>query len=478
MINFVVKLRKMDSIQILSGLFNNFFGVEPERIEAIPQAGSDRRYWRLSGAGYSAIGTFGPDREENRCFIALSKVFAANGCQTPRVYSFSEDLNHYIQEDLGEESLFNVLGEGNIRHEFEATIRCLVKIQKCPRKEWIECCQARPFSARQILWDLNYFKYEYLKPAQIIFDEDKLEDDYEQIANRLSETDEEFMGFMMRDCQSRNVMLTKHGPVMIDYQGGRLGPVLYDAISLLWQARAGLSADLRHKLLRYYAESYCGNNLKKQKRMLESAGDLILFRTLQVLGAYGFRGLVQHKAHFILSIPGALKNLRELLEEGVLDVYPELKRICGILVKDPRFVSSQAHQANKTLNVEIFSFSYKKGYPDDFSGNGGGFMFDCRAMHNPGRYERYKSLTGRDAPVIAFLEERGEVKSFLHGAWSMTDPAVERYLQRGFSNLQIGFGCTGGQHRSVYCAEKTAEHIRRLFPEALVNLTHREHPES
>lgn len=264
--------------------------------------------------------------------------------------------------------------------------------------------------------------------------------------------------------------------MFIDFQGGRKGPVLYDAVSFLWQARAGFSSDFRKKMVEYYALEYCEGDFIKAKKMLTALPLIILFRTLQVLGAYGFRGLVEHRAHFIVSIPGALSNLREMLIEGAVDSYPELKRIVEILIKDHRF--SKLELSDKTpLTIEVFSFSYKNGYPDDFSGNGGGFMFDCRAMHNPGRYKQYKELTGRDSEVVDFLEERGEVQAFLSAAWSLTDPAVERYLRRGFNNLQIGFGCTGGQHRSVYCAEATAHHISAFFPEANVVLLHREHPE-
>lgn len=467
----------MDSIHILSALFKEYFGFNAETVVQLDQAGSDRRYWRLSTYGRSAIGTFGPDRAENECFIHLSGTFEYDGAPTPKIYAVAPDRMHYLQEDLGDRSLFAELGSDHLEEYLRDTIRNLVKLQTIPRTDWIYHCQAKPFSVRQVMWDLNYFKYEYVKPSQVVMDEDRLEDDFEALASRLSDMEDEFMGFMMRDCQSRNVMLTAEGPKFIDYQGGRLGPVLYDAVSLLWQSRADFPSSLRKEMLDFYADEYCGEDIDRKCRMLSHSGDMILFRTLQVLGAYGFRGLVQNRAHFVMSIPGALRNLRELLNEGSLDPYPELKNICIQLAGDVRFVSTaDTLKSRKPLTVEIYSFSYKKGYPADYSGNGGGFMFDCRAMHNPGRYAEYKSLTGRDAPVIDFLEERGEVRNFLCAAWSLTDPAVERYISRGFSKLQIGFGCTGGQHRSVYCAERTAEHVRELFPEANVMLIHREHP--
>lgn len=331
------------------------------------------------------------------------------------------------------------------------------------------------FSRRQVMWDLNYFKYEFLKPKNVMFDEDCLEDDFETLSSRLTSVRWDFWGFMMRDCQSRNVMLTSHGPVFIDFQGGRFGPSLYDAVSLLWQARAQFSHEFRMSMLDSYADYYCDGDAGRKKEMLSVLDDMVLFRTLQVLGAYGFRGLVQHKSHFLLSIPAAIGNLEQLLNKGAIDLYPELKKAAYSLIED---ASSNIFSEKGRLVVEIFSFSYKKGYPQDRSGNGGGFMFDCRAMKNPGRFKEYKNLTGKDREVSDFLIKCGEVGAFLRSAWSLTDPAIERYISRGFSHLQIGFGCTGGQHRSVYCAEQTAGHVRALFPDAEVVLIHRETPNS
>lgn len=483
MINFVVNFKMMDTIKILSGLFHEFFGHAPVSVVALPQAGSDRRYWRLYGFGITAIGCYGPDRVENRCFIGLTNAFRS-AClnSVPQIYAVAEDNMHYLQEDLGGTSLFDMIMNREPRDlieddMIEKTLRELVTLQKTPSEYWERECKERPFSKRQIFWDLNYFKYEYLKTSGVSFDEERLEDDFEQLSERLLAIYALEPGFMMRDCQSRNVMLTERGPVFIDYQGGRRGPALYDAVSFLWQARAGFSPEFRRKMLRLYADFYCSGDSNRTGRMLAGTDDMVIFRTLQVLGAYGFRGLVQHRAHFLISIPGAICNLKELLDSGSLGMYPELEKVCEKLCQDSRFNGSRKTLSPKSsLRVEIFSFSYKKGYPQDLSGNGGGFMFDCRAMHNPGRYERYRKLTGKDRPVMDFLEERGEVQNFLHAVWMMTDAAVERYLQRGFSNIQIGFGCTGGQHRSVYCADRTAWHLHRLFPEVEIVLTHSEHP--
>ncbi len=442
-------------------------------VESLVQSGSNRRYYRLRTATQSFIGTYVPDAAEGICFVRLALDFRNDGRQVPEIFAASPDGRLYVQEDLGDTSLFSVLHEPEATDSIKETLLRLVALQKTPEGVWEKDCMSNPFDRRQAMWDLNYFKYEYLKPQEIAFDEDRLEDDFEKLAGHLIAIKDDYYGFMMRDCQSRNVMITQKGPVFIDFQGGRRGPSLYDAVSMLWQARAGFNPEFRREMLDFYCDAYCSGNAVKKQEMLSSLGDMVIFRTLQVLGAYGFRGLVQRKPHFLLSIPGALANLRELIEAGAIDDYPELKRCASILARQEERKTDDF----KGLTVEIFSFSYKKGYPEDASGNGGGFMFDCRSLHNPGRYARYKALTGRDKEVIEFLENRGEVKAFLRSVWSLTDMAIERYLSRGFTNLQIGFGCTGGQHRSVYSAERTAAHVRQIFPEARVRLIHREHPE-
>ncbi|MDE6511490.1 MAG: phosphotransferase, partial [Muribaculaceae bacterium] len=444
------------------------------RIIPIAQSGSDRRYFRILAGGASYIGTYVPNPREGRSFVKLAEGFRKAGRNVPEVFAVSDDFRFYLQEDLGEVTLFSQLGSPHATELIKKSLLSLISLQQTAEEIWKDECMARPFGKRQAMWDLNYFKYEYLKPKEVIFDEDLLEDDFERLAENLAGIDKEFQGFMMRDCQSRNVMVTPTGPFFIDFQGGRKGPALYDAVSFLWQARAGFDLDLRFEMLDFYCDGYCRHDQRKKEGMLASLGDMVLFRTLQVLGAYGFRGLVQRKAHFLLSIPGALSNLRELIEHGCLDNYPQLKRCAQDLTADPLITDEASIDG---LTVEIYSFSYKKGYPEDLSGNGGGFMFDCRSLHNPGRYTQYRTLTGRNRAVIDFLESTGEAVGFLRHTWALTDAAVERYLARGFTKLQIGYGCTGGQHRSVYCAEQTAAHVKKTFPEVAVRLIHREHPE-
>lgn len=454
----------------LSALCVSSTGCRPTFASALPGAGGDRKYYRLTlDGGRSLIGVRADCEADARAFVSLSKAFAAQGINVPAIYSASADFRYYLEQDLGDTSLFSRLGTPEAPELVERTLSALARLNTVPRDAWQGLTAYPPFSRRLVMWDLNYFKYEFLKPADIVFDEERLEDDFERFADSLLTTDPALTGFMMRDCQSRNVMLSPE-PCFIDYQGGRLGPCVYDAVSLLWQAKAGFSDSFRQRMLRHYAAEFARLRDIDPDMVTGVAGRFALFRTLQVLGAYGFRGLVQKRAHFIESIPGALRNLRSLLREGEADAYPELRKACEALADSPKFRTPEA----KGLRVKVFSFSYKKGYPEDMSGNGGGFMFDCRGLHNPGRYNEYKPLTGRDKPVIDFLRANSDADDFARKAADIVSPSVETYLRRGFSSLQIGFGCTGGRHRSVYCAETVARMLAERFPDATVELIHRE----
>lgn len=451
-------------------LFFRRYGVAPS-CERLPGAGSDRVYLRLSAPGVeSVVGVAGPDRRENATFISLARAFRARGHNMPEIYAVSADGYSYLLEDLGDVSLLSLLdGPERMRLAGKA-LESLATLQTEPEELWGPLVSSRPFSRRQIMWDLNYFKYEMLKPCGIIFDEDALEDDFQDLAASLADVPEELQGFMYRDFQSRNIMVSGGRLWLIDFQGGRKGPMVYDAVSFLWQAKARFTPEERMTLFGRYAAAISSIRRVGADRVVRELPLFSLFRTLQVLGAYGFRGLVERKAHFIESIPAALDNLASLLEEGAADRWPELRLACR------RLVSSRlaSEPPSGRLVVSVFSFSYKRGYPEDLSGNGGGFMFDCRGMHNPGRYERFRNLTGLDSPVVDFLEERGEAKEFVDAAVGIVAPSVATYLRRGFSSLQVGFGCTGGQHRSVYCAESFGRRLKGLFPEAEVHVVHRE----
>lgn len=461
-----------NDIDFLSELAKQASGLTPVSVLPLPPAGGDRRYFRFSfDNGLSLIGVVADNLKDAAAFVALSKIFAEYGIPVPSIRAVCHDGRFYIEDDLGDVSLFSKLSEPNSVSVIEDVMRNLARMQSVPEDRWVDIVAYSPFSRRQVMWDLNYFKYEFVKPCVGDFDEEALEDDFDAFADDLLDIDNSFMGFMMRDCQSRNVMLNGI-PVFIDYQGGRKGPCVYDAVSFLWQAKAGFDAEFRRRMLTVYAEEFAKLKGVSVSDILALAPRFALFRTLQVLGAYGFRGLVQKRAHFVESIPGALVNLRDFISDGSLDMYPELKKISIALCDDKKFVVE--HSDDNSLHIKVFSFSYKKGYPEDYSGNGGGFMFDCRGMHNPGRYEEYKPLTGRDLPVIEFLKQRGEVDEFVAKAVELVSPTVECYIRRGFSSLQIGFGCTGGRHRSVYCAEHLAHELAQRYPQTIVELTHRE----
>lgn len=462
-------------------LYLNFTGHNAVNIQTIAGAGSPRRYYRLSSSAATLIGVEGSSADENRSFAALSRHLAGKGINVPRVVAVSDDMMAYLQTDLGDMSLFDRLSpcrtsgiyDGEARMLLAETMRQLAAIQ-IRGNEGLNydkvCYPVSCFDERSIMFDLNYFKYCFLKASGPEYDENRLQDDFELMARRLSRA--EPSGFMYRDFQSRNVMVMEGKPWFIDFQGGRRGPIHYDVASFLWQARAQYPDELREYLLEEYLDA-----LEAEGVVLERSGFrhelalFVLFRTLQVLGAYGFRGYYERKPLFLQSIELAVKGLGRLVSEGAADDYPYLKETLERLVAMPRFVPAAPRTA---LRVTIYSFSYRKGIPDDESGNGGGFVFDCRSIHNPGRYAQYASLTGLDEPVVRFLEEDGEIVPFMEHACALVDAAVEKYLKRGFTSLQVSFGCTGGRHRSVYSAQAMAHHLHGKYPDMEVLLVHRE----
>lgn len=461
----------------LISLYISYTGHTPLRIDKLSSAGSNRVYFRFTGQP-SLIGVQGESVAENKAFIYLAQHFLAEGLPVPQVYAVSDDGLYYLQEDLGELSLFDAIFQGRQTGNFtqdeiaclKQTIRWLPEFQ-CKAAKTLDFSQCYPpqaaFDRRSIFWDLNYFKYCFLKTKISCFDEDELERDFEHLAKVLLDCPTD--GFMYRDFQSRNVMLKDQHPFFIDFQSGRKGPVFYDIASFLWQAKANYPEALRQELLDIYLEALRPYHTVDKTLFCAQLRHFVLFRTLQVLGAYGFRGYFERKPHFLQSIPFALKNLQELLQTPFSE-YPYLSQLLSQLDmhENLTFVPK-----SNGLTVYVYSFAYKKGIPEDLSGNGGGFVFDCRAMHNPGRYECYQSLTGRDQPVIDFLETYGEVFTFMDHVYALIDASVQRYLKRGFTSLQVSFGCTGGQHRSVYCAQTLAEYLSKRYDIRVV-LQHRE----
>ena len=461
-------------------LFRTTFGVDPGSFEMLPHSGSYREYVRLRAGELTAIGTYNADVKENRAFLSFSRQFRASGIPVPAIYAQSKDTQIYLQEDLGSLTLFDFLAETRIQEGFSRTIteeykkvlEILPAIQVTAGRQidFSVCYPRAAFDQQSMMWDLSYFKYYFLKLARIPFDEQLLEDDFQKFAAYLLSADSNY--FLYRDFQSRNVML-KDGKVwFIDYQGGRKGALQYDLASLLYDGKADIPQGVRDELFGFYLDELEKIIPVDRYEFMRFFKGFVLIRIMQAMGAYGFRGFYEKKEHFLKSIPFALDNLESILRKLDLPVeLPELTKVLH-LVSQSSFLRSIG-QKEHTLTVRVSSFSYKKGLPADPSGNGGGFVFDCRAIHNPGKYAEYKTLTGKDTPVGQFLEDKSEMPGFLSLVTSLVEQSVKKYMERGFTHLSVGFGCTGGQHRSVYAAEKVAGYLKNNFPVNVV-LFHRE----
>jgi aminoglycoside/choline kinase family phosphotransferase len=459
-------------IQSIKDLYSDFSAENVGTIEKLAQSGSNRIYFRVTTSTRSCIATYGKNVKENNTFINFSRHFRSCGCPVPEIYAVSKDETIYLQEDFGDVSLLNQLekhGHSEYAYDlFQQSLKKLAHLQIMGDKnlDYSWCITSKEFGKQAIVSDLLYFKYYFLDTLQIPYDKEQLIDDFEALSTYLTRVDHKY--FMFRDFQSRNVMIKDEQAYFIDYQGGMKGALQYDVASMLWQAKAELSDEWKNNLLNYYMD--CVEDILQSPvdriRFTSQYNGYVLIRLLQVLGAYGFRGLFERKAHFLTSIPLALRNLQWFLSNKRIGiVLPEFERLLNIIVEDEiiqRFDPTTATDATP-LVVHINSFSYKKGLPVDQSENGGGFVFDCRGILNPGRFAEYKTITGRDKDVIDFIEQRTKMADFLNSVYTIVDISVEDYIKRGFSSLMVNFGCTGGQHRSVYAAEALARHLRNKF---------------
>lgn len=479
----------------LLNLYKKWKGEAPLKVETLPKAGSNRQYVRMqANDGTTAIGVIGPSTDENRCFVYLAQHFTTKHLPMPNIYAISDDGQCYIQQDLGHVALYDALAKARANNYtygeaeqtlLEKTIRSLahVQIEGAKDLDFERCIPPICFDHQAAMFDLNYFKYSFLKTTDLPFDEIKLEADMQRLATDLVGDMTEEHYFLYRDFQARNVMLLNGEPCFIDFQGGMKGPLQYDLASFLWQASARYPQTLREKLIKAYIEEVRQLLPDFNEEQFKTRLHLfVLFRILQVLGAYGLRGYFERKKYFLDSIPLAIQNLRRQLFEQTALPYPYLNETLHRLVELPQFnekpiehgaMSKSKYDGQGPLVVRVFSFSYKKGIPEDESGNGGGYVFDCRSTHNPGRYDQYKPLTGLDSPVIKFLEDDGEILTFLDSVYKLADAHVARYMERGFTNLMFSFGCTGGRHRSVYSAQHLAEHLHKKFG-IEVRICHRE----
>jgi aminoglycoside/choline kinase family phosphotransferase len=469
-------------MDVLQQLFEEHFRSRVERIEPVQGklGGSGRHIVRLTGGRITAIGILYNVREENVAFLEFSRHFRKHGLPVPQIYA--EDLDHgaYLEEDLGNVSLFDFLSKNRegekvsapVVEAYRKAVAVLPRFQVEAGRDlnYRVCYPRASFDRQSISWDLNYFKYYFLRLAGIPFSEQALEDDFDRLIELLLSADRDY--FLYRDFQSRNIMLRGGEPYFVDYQGGRKGALQYDVASLLYDAKADLPPELRQQLLDHYLDVLAGYIDLKRDAFMHHYYAYVYVRIMQALGAYGFRGFYERKAHFLQSVPYALKNLRWLLHHVTLPVaMPTLLEAFHSMLGSEKLqgIASEADD----LVVRIFSFSFHRGLPKDDSGNGGGFIFDGRSLPNPGREDRFKALTGRDAPVIEYLNQQESVHQFLASVMSLVDASVSSYQRRGFKHLMVSFGCTGGQHRSVYLAEQLAKHLRGKSGVDVV-VTHRE----
>ncbi|MCC7138943.1 MAG: phosphotransferase [Planctomycetes bacterium] len=468
-------------------LFRARFHEDPASAVPIAADGSQRKMVRVTGAsGTTAIGVTGPDPEENRAFLSYSASLRAIGLPVPQVYGADEASGRYLVEDLGDVTLFRALSTAReaaggtfppaLVPVYRAVLETLPRFQVEGGRA-VDFSVAYPraaFDRQSMQWDVDYFKYHFLKLAKVPFNEDRLQRDVDVLVARLLDTDTRH--FLYRDFQSRNVMLRDGSPWFIDYQGGRRGALAYDPASLLYDAKAALPPALREELLEHYLDALAEHLPLDRDRFRREFRGYVLIRILQAMGAYGYRGFFERKTHFLQSVPLALRNLEALLAEGLVGGEVELPELRAVLERvcardDLRRVPEAAESG---LCVRVGSFSYRFGYPEDETGHGGGFVFDCRGLANPGLDPSLAPLDGRHPAVVRALERDAAVPTFVARAWGLVEGQIASYLARGYTALDVHFGCTGGRHRSVYVAERVAALVKERFPAVRVALRHRE----
>lgn len=449
-------------------------------MKELPSSGSDRKYFRISFSDENTIpvlAAYNPNVSENIAWYSYTAFFRNKGFPVPEILAKDDSYQYFLLQDLGDTTLFSLLPDSSEQEKenyfFEA-VRNLILFQTegIVGLDLDVAYPIREFNARSILWDLNYFKYYFIKPNNILFDENNLEDDFTAFIAELLKADKKF--FMYRDFQSRNIMLHESRLWFIDFQGGRKGPLQYDLVSLLYQARAGLTNDFRNRVIEYYLSELSKKLPGVADEFKKKLPYFIYFRLFQVLGAYGFRGMIERKSHFLKSIPYALVLLREQLQVfPISDKFPALASVLESIISTP-FASPTIDMKGK-LNIYIRSFSYlKSGYPTDFSEHGGGFIFDCRSLPNPGRIPELRNYSGLEKPVIDFFVNKPVIGDFLENVNNLVSKAAEEYLEKGFTYLSVGFGCTGGMHRSVYAAEQLKKHLSKYGSKINIVINHPE----
>ncbi|MEI7663116.1 MAG: RNase adapter RapZ [Bacteroidota bacterium] len=457
--------------QNLSELYTSWCGMPADVITRLAGSGSYRTYYRILGVGGTVVGVHNENLRENEAFISFTNRFVTDGLPVPRVLAVDQSRYIYLLTDLGDKTLYQLLTEKRTPEDpFPAEIVALYKksldwlpvfqLKGGENLDYTLCYPRAAFDRQSMMWDLNYFKYYFLKLARIPFDEQALEDDFAGLCDMLTGDEPGF--FLYRDFQSRNIMILDGKPWFIDYQGGRKGALQYDVASILTDAKADIPMPVRKELLHYYLDKLSELYPVNREKFLKNYYGFALIRILQALGAYGFRGYYENKSHFLLSIPFALRNLGYLRENQKIGFgLHALMEVIDTMIDKPEFYFRRSERS--VLKVSIRSFSYKKSIPQDETGNGGGFVFDCRALPNPGRFRQFGEMTGKDQPVIDFLKREPAVDIFLNHVFALVSQSVREYTERGFENLMVSFGCTGGRHRSVYCAEQLARFLKEQY---------------
>jgi len=456
-------------MDILQQLFERHFHSPATRVQPMQGqlGGSGRNIFRLANDQHKAIGIVYGVREENAAFLDFSRTFRRHGLPVPQIYEEDLDQGAYLEEDLGDLTLYEFLSQNRKDDEiapkvieaYRKVVGILPRFQVEMRHKvnYKVCYPRASFDRQSIAWDLNYFKYYFLRLAGVPFSEQALENDFARLTKFLLEADRDY--FLYRDFQSRNVMLVEGSPYFLDYQGGRKGALQYDIASLLFDSKADLPPALRQQLLERYLDALATFVPLDRDLFLHYYYAYVYVRLMQALGAYGFRGFYERKPMFLQSVPYALKNIRWLLHNVKLPIeVPALMEAFTAMLGSEKLQSFAAEP--ERLTVRITSFSFHRGLPKDETGHGGGFVFDARSLPNPGREERFKPLTGKEAEIADYLNRHESVHQFFGHVISLVDASVSNYQSRGFKNLAVSFGCTGGQHRSVYLAEKLARHLR------------------
>ena len=477
-------MAKINNTEQLEALCVKHFGTQPIHIEKLPLSGSSREYYKVViDDNTTIIGTHGYEVRENKAFISFANSLSDAQLPVPKVLEVADDYKWYLQTYIEGDTLFDILEKHRLSDGspdnstvalYKKVIKQLPKFQVLGAQhiDFSKCYTRERFDYQSIMWDLNYFKYYFLKTTHTVFDEQLLENDFVALCEYLCSAPSDY--FMYRDFQSRNIIIgSDDEPYFVDFQGGRYGALQYDIASLLYDGKAAITPEIRIELLDYYiAELKKYVDIDEQK-FREMFAAFAYVRIMQACGSYGYRGFLENKPHFLNSIPPAMRNLAYLLDNHPLPIkLPYLENYLRSISSNEELLNYSA--AKNALTVTVMSFSYRKGIPYDPTGNGGGFVFDCRAIHNPGRYEKYTKFTGKDAEVIDFFAKEPEMAEFVQLTQRIVEISVKKYLKRGFKSLSVLFGCTGGQHRSVFCAERMAEFLRKNYPQVIVNLSHRE----